>query len=588
MTWLQPWAVWFLAGLPVIVLLYLLKVRRQPATVSTLIFWRRVVQENRRRALFQRLRSVLSLLLHLLIFALIVAALARPTFDRLLRDGTSTVIVLDARLRMQALEADGESRFAKALHRAAAAVRDASPGRQFALITAGPAASVIVPFSDNERVLRTALETLQPTDAGGELDPALDLAETLLAARRGPGRIILFTDRPLPSAAARHPALTIRHLGTPRDNAAITRFATRPLPASPSTSEVLVEVRNFGRGSLETNLEFRYDDRLLDVKPLALAPGGRELLIFPSVPRPTAAARGHFTATLAAKDALAADNVARVWLPPPRPVRVLLISAGNAFLEKALAADPGTSLELLAPDAWSDAIGAKFDVVIFDDFLPPAPPAVSSFYVQKSPFDAPGAPLEQPALTEIDSEHPALRLLDFSQTTILRARTLALPPPGAEWTYAAPLRSFDHAVLITGERRGEKPLRVAALGIDLTASDLPLRAAFPLLITNTTHWLARVNVKPADAVRAGERGMLRNGFFPSAPQDGRAGWLAVNSFDETESNLLFEESAAPLPERTARPAWASLGSWPLWRNLAIAALTLFTLEWSLFHRRRTE
>ena len=82
--------------------------------------------------------------------------------------------------------------------------------------------------------------------------------------------------------------------------------------------------------------------------------------------------------------------------------------------------------------------------------------------------------------------------------------------------------------------------------------------------------------------------MLRNGFFPSAPQDGRAGWLAVNSFDETESNLLFEESAAPLPERTARPAWASLGSWPLWRNLAIAALTLFTLEWSLFHRRRTE
>src|SRR5262245_28896890 len=114
MTWLQPWAAWFLAGLPLIVLLYLLKVRRRPATVSTLIFWQRVLEEHRRRALFQKLRHVLSLLLHLLIFALIVAALARPTFDRLVQNGSSTVIILDVRARMQASASDGETSFAQA------------------------------------------------------------------------------------------------------------------------------------------------------------------------------------------------------------------------------------------------------------------------------------------------------------------------------------------------------------------------------------------------------------------------------------------------------------------------------------------
>ena len=64
------------ASRPVIVLLYLLKLKRRPVPVSTLMFWQRVLQESRRRAFFQRLRQLFSLLLHLLIFALILGALA--------------------------------------------------------------------------------------------------------------------------------------------------------------------------------------------------------------------------------------------------------------------------------------------------------------------------------------------------------------------------------------------------------------------------------------------------------------------------------------------------------------------------------
>ncbi len=77
MTLLNAWAVGFAAVAPVIVLLYLLKLKRRPIPVSTLQFWQRVLQENRRRAFFQRLRQLFSLLLHLLIFALILGALLR-------------------------------------------------------------------------------------------------------------------------------------------------------------------------------------------------------------------------------------------------------------------------------------------------------------------------------------------------------------------------------------------------------------------------------------------------------------------------------------------------------------------------------
>src|SRR5260370_15540861 len=101
MTFLAPWAAWFALGIPIIVLLYLLKLKRRPLPVSTLMFWQQVLEESRRRAFFQKLRHLLSLLLHLLIFALILAALARPVLDRAVREGSSTVIIVDVRARMQ-------------------------------------------------------------------------------------------------------------------------------------------------------------------------------------------------------------------------------------------------------------------------------------------------------------------------------------------------------------------------------------------------------------------------------------------------------------------------------------------------------
>jgi len=609
MMWLQPWAAWFLAGLPLIVLLYLLKVRRRPAVVSTLIFWQKVVQEHRRRALFQRLRSLLSLLLHLLIFALIVAALARPTFDRFVHDGTSTVLVVDIRARMNAVEPDGATRFAKAIQAALLQTRDASATRQFALLTIGPEPAVLLPFTGNERTLRETLEKLQPTEAAGAAEPAFALANDLLATRRGERRTMVFTDR----KEAAPEGIIFQTVGSARDNAAIVRFAARPLPASPSTSEVFLEVRNFSDQPLKANLELRYDEKLLDVKPLALEANGKQTLVFPSLPRPGANARGQFTATLDHADALASDNIARLWLPPPRPVRVLLISSGNVFLEKALSADPAVSYEVLAPEVWNAALAAKFDVVLFDAFVPAPLPPANSFFLQRTPFNAEGAAaLEQPVLTGIDSTHPILRLLDFNQTTILRAFPLTLPPPTPEWTYAAPLRAFEQALLVVGERRSNPPQRIAALGLDLTATDLPLRVAFPLLITNTVHWLAGTANEATAGLRAGEilplaegekiasdqqpaiTGQfqpLRNGFYPLV-RGGRSAWVAVNTFAEAEADLRGAAvSAAPAVPVAALKLPAVVGNlttWPLWRYLALGALALFTLEWSLFHRRRTE
>ncbi len=624
MIFFQPWAAWFLAGIPIIVLLYLLKLKRRPASVSTLMFWQRVMQESRRRALFQRLRNFLSLLLHLLIFALIVAALARPTLDRLVREGASVVIVLDARARMQAIESDGRTRFDRARDRAAEFVREASPGREIALMVAAHTPSVALPFSGDEKLLQTALDALRPAGTSGDLEQAVARAHDLLAARKGDRRIFVLTDRSQPVRASSDGVETrFIPVGTPQNNVAITRFATRPLPNSPQTSEVLLEVANFGDKPAEGNLELRYDEHLLDVKPFQLEPGARRLEVFPSVPRPSRSARGWLTAKLDQSDALPLDNVAFAVLPPPKIARVLLVSAGNFFLEKLLAADATVSFELITPDAWQSSLAEKFDVVIMDNFVPDSfaldQVQGGRLFVGKTPFNQPDLPpLERPIVTEMDNQSPLLRLVKVENVTFLRAASL-VPPTDPGWRFEAPLQSFEHALILAGERRQPAvPLaRVTAFSFALTDSDLPLRIAFPLLISNTLHWLAGEVAEAPVSLLAGETTELADdtrvarrpagdenepsemtgGIFQPMQQGfyqrthaGRTDWIAVNTFNDAESDLRWRADAAAYPEPVMLPlvSLASITAWPFWRYLALAAFALLVAEWSLFHRRRTE
>src|SRR5438067_2372965 len=69
---------WLLLLVPVIVFLYLLKLKRRSVTVSSVLLWSRLLKDVQANSPFQKLRRNLLLLLQLLIVALAIFALARP------------------------------------------------------------------------------------------------------------------------------------------------------------------------------------------------------------------------------------------------------------------------------------------------------------------------------------------------------------------------------------------------------------------------------------------------------------------------------------------------------------------------------
>ncbi len=653
MTLLNPLALAFVALVPLIVLLYLLKLRRQPASVSTLMFWQRVTADNRRRALFQRLRQVLSLLLHLLIFGLLLFALARPELRafRGTETGLSTVVVLDARARMQSRTSNGETRFAQARRVAESYLRRASSRQPIALLAdEGNASRVVVGMSSEERALLDGLYTIHPTDSGGRIEDAVTLASDLLAARSGGKRIVLVTDHPPKLPPSLNAEVEI-HLvdGSPRENVGVTRLTARALPNSPESDEVLVDIENFGTRRQVGNVELSYEGRLIDVKPFDLAPGTRRTDIYPALAANTglANARGWLTAHLdpadKSADAFPLDDEAYAVIPPPRPVRVLLVTKGNWFLENLLRADDQISFDQLAPEAFQTGQAASFDAVVLDDFLPPGyttpddlPTRGNFLFLHRAPLafaDLATTELEHPLITDLDAASPLLRLVNLRDANILRAQSWLLPTPATApgngvWRYTTPVRSLEHPLVIGGERG--RAQRIVAVAFGAADSDLPLRVAFPLFVHNAVTWLANREgtTDPGTGIRAGDTIHLaagesvwtrpqhgfkpigeippaerftgpgvfqpsQNGFYLRHGADGSDAWFAVNTADREMSALNApgpDGSVATLDSSSldAISTWAAVRAWPPWIYLALAGFVICALEWWGFHRRRTE
>jgi len=558
-----------------IIALYLRRRRRRVLEVSSTFFWQRVLDRQPNRRFLGKLRHPLSLLLQLLIFVLLLLALARPEFFRL-PGQASTVIVLDTRARMQAGQA-----FPDALAAARQIVAHAGPAEEIAILDLGGESTVVSPFSRRAKDLRDRLATLTPTDGGGEAGPVIALAEKLLASRQEPRRLIVITDRPLEVPASATTVLT----GSPQDNTAILELAPRPLPASPQTTEVFLKVGNFSPAPREVEVELLLGDRPIDLQKLTVEAGGQANFLT-RLPAETLQGEEKLTARLTTPDALAVDNEAHGVLNAARPLRVLLLSKGNPFLENAIKADPAISLEILSSSQWRSTMSGSFDVTVFDD-IPTTdfPPPSNALYFGKSPIDEEGEPIPVIAPETPLPQHPLLWNVELAQARYGMAHRLNLASLSG-WRSEVIAESAGEPLLVALENQEGRRVVVAAWNV--ASSNLALKTSFPLFINNTLHWLAGRSRESGSGLRAGDvytaakhppLFLARNGFFALEGES----WQAVNTSSEAESDLRSSQKSAP-----ASLALSRFAALQPWQWLAVLALLLILAEWYLHHRRITE
>lgn len=609
MNFLAPAAFAFAAAIPVVILFYLLKRKRVVKLVSSTLLWQRFLAETQASAPFQRLRHNWLLVLQILLLLLAILALARPYFAGSAAGGRLLVVILDASASMQSRDEE-PSRFEQARRAALALVDSLHDNDQMVVLQAAAQTEVKQSPTSSKTALRRALQSCAVTDSPTRLTEAFKLAQPLVRDRTD-AEIHLFSDGAVGSLGEfEHEGLNVvfHQFGRRADNRGVVSLDVRANPEDPGQRAVFGGIANAASNSAPAQVELLFDGQLVETRALTLAPRETQPVIF------TAAQDrdGVFTLRLAGDDDLPADNEASIVSRMPQPVKVLLVTRGNRFLEKALAAVPAAEVTVVA-DSVDEA--REFDLVVLDDVLPAVWPAGNLLAIRSARtnwVEITGR-VEAPAIVDWRNTHPLLRFVTFDNVAVAEALTVKTP------SWAVPLVESPATPLILAGEVDRR--RVLWLGFDTLQSTWPLRVSFPIFIANAVEWLNPATAGAAQfLVRAGDP--LRLPLAAPVGEarvrlpDGAERRLTVDAnarevvFGETARrgvyrlaagtnevafavNLLdaAETDTTPQPEirfgRYARAQATTLrpADLELWRWIAAAGLAVLLFEWWFYHKR---
>lgn len=551
MIFLTPWTGVIVGAVaaPVLVALYLLKLRRRAVRVSSTLLWEEAVRDMQANVPLRWVRVSLLLLVQMLALVALLMALSRPALRGSVVGGRGTVLIVDRSASMSAVDGEGmetesdaereggrtptQSRLERAKGMALGVIDEMERGESGAgmVMALGAETRAVTGFTSDWRELREAVRSIKPSDQPGRLGPALELVESLSAGEEGAGEggrggkgaptALLFSDGGFGDWPAGAGRLTLVPVGgqtdqTGVDNLGIVAISARRDFESPERVRVFVRVVNSGKRGVETSLRAAVDgasvgsERLVVPGGVGGAPGeGVASLEFEW----DRGGGGVLTVTIPREDALASDNTAAMVLRPVTRARVLLVApdekGADPFLASVLGALELSAVEPIDAGQYERGVesagerGARgrswpgFDLIVFDRVRPrvlPAQPTIS--------FGA-GLPIagltveagEVGSATRVVSwrrTHPLLRYAALDGVVVSPAMRMELPTSGEGGGEVTELALGERGALIGligGGVGGGGGVGRIVVGFELSRSNWGPEVSFPVFLSSAVDLL---------------------------------------------------------------------------------------------------
>ncbi len=506
MSFLSPLALLGLLFLPVVLAMYLLKLRREQRVVPSTLLWQKLLTDIEANAPWQKLRRSLLLLLQLLLVALLAILAARPFLERPAGLAGDVVVVIDTSASMAALDVPPD-RLAEAKRQVLEALKELPANGTVSVIAAGSTARVVVNGTTDLGRVRAAIDEIEASPAIGDLGDALTLADAL-ASRAGDAEILVATDAALaiePRARLGH-EVKVLQVGRERRNQAIVALAVRPAPSG-VTKSVFVSIANLDIEEATRRIEFYADDVLIEAQePVRLRPQTRTEVIVDDIPPGASVIEVRLAAVTGSgtNDHLAADDRAWAIVPQDRLREILIVGEGDPYLETALSYLPRVTLFGVKPAEYPAKAarpdGTSWDLIIFENFVPVDLPRSAVLFIgppKSSDLGEVTGTLTDPGFGTLPPDEPILRFVDLSSVHVGKASKLTLPA----WARSVIPGPAGAPLLYAGEFQGQ---RAAVLAFLPRNSDLPLQVAFPILLANLTGELFGGSAAPTEAVTPGD------------------------------------------------------------------------------------
>ena len=511
------------AGLSLpLIALYLLKERRPVALVPFAELWLKVARTQSARQPSLRFRRVRSLLWQLAMLAGLLVALANPSFDGWTGHPRRYIAVIDASASMLAPSSDPQrwdTRLDEALSQARDEASALGARDRGALIIAGPTLRVAQSLGPVHEVADATRAPIVAAGAGS-LKEAISLAKAMTAPSQAESWLRVWSDEE-PREALRaawdgctgaSTTCTWTRVGGAAPNPAITVFAARRSLRNPALVDLSAEVHNFGDRPITLTLHVASAGIRLREISIELAPNDHERVNLHGVDAPG----DHFTASIHPPEGspslpgVAYDDIAFAVVGPRARLRIARVGdRPNLFLDAVLLA-LDAEIELVsmsqaqarrAPDQLE-----SFDLVVIDASDDPAPlvlPNTTALFFD--PYAAPERSfpvgrirsIRRPRLSTRPVDHPLVKGIVFKDVNIATATSFAIGEGDR-----ALLKHFDEPIAVT---RATEYGEWIVIGFDPIRSDLPLRVAFPMLLSRVVERLSPPAAGVAPRLEAGRR-----------------------------------------------------------------------------------
>ncbi len=516
MTWLTPMVGIVAASIAasVLIVLYLLKLRRREVEVSSTFLWSAVIRDMRANAPFQKLRKNILLLLQAIALALAALALAQPGFMGERSPAETTVILIDHSASMSAREPDGSggtpTRLDRAKEEARRIVKAATSGMSFTadrpramVISFASSPTVLVAPTSDASELLAAIDSIGASESMALLAPAMQLAEAHARDNPTQTRIVVLSDGAFADEEASQAPLDAEleyiAIGSGTvDNAGIVSLRAQRSYDKPERVTVFVAVDANAGARESAEIELTIDGEIIAVRRTPLieseTTGARSGAVVVQFNRLRSAV---IRTRVLSEDALAADDEAWIALPPAAQPKVTVVTTGNPLMERALRASAIALPVVITPGEYIERArrGAIIaDVVIFEDFSPPddalptgsylsfgPPPPIEGIGTTRDP-DQSGSDGSVSAFVSWRVDHPALEYAGLEKVRISTAHSFEVED---QRDVIARLTSGPGIVEIDHDGR-----RAICVAFDPLDSNWPFDRGYVLFLATAIDYLA--------------------------------------------------------------------------------------------------
>ena len=360
MTFLQPLGLLGLIGIPIVILIYILRSKYTEQTITSTYIWELSEKFLKRKNPLSGLTGLISLILQILIVTAVSLSIAKPIFT-LPGAAYDYCFVLDASGSMN-IEQGKTTRFEVAKDEIVDLIKDAKDGSSFTLLCVADESIMTFQGITDKKYAIELVKDVEPEAVAVDTMKSLNTAQAYFTEHPS-SLMYLVTDKHFESAA------NIEVI-TVSDNA--TNYAITDVQYSHSGGKLTVgaNIVSYG-GDANISVRLSVDGEAKNEGAIAVKDGElTPIKIECAVPRFSS-----FKVEILDSDAYGADNSITTYnLDSDKTYSTLIVSETGFFFEAVLDALLDSEVTIITPEKYEKGIDEVYGLYIFDSYEPPVLP----------------------------------------------------------------------------------------------------------------------------------------------------------------------------------------------------------------------